>query len=259
MNCSIKSIHYYPVKSLSFSSLKKAKIKKNLGILNDRLFAFTRNIDYENASLFEKFPKNRRLNNFLTLKNSPVLNQYKFTYEGDELTLFKGVTKIISISSNDNYNYSLICKKLIELEPELLKPIFLLKNENYPFFDTTHSDQINNTISLINLNSIKDLEINIKQTIEFERFRGNLYIDGIDPWHERTWINKIIKINKISFKIKDHIARCSATNLKPNTTNSTINLPLTLKKNFNHSDMGVYITPLEDGEISIDDKIIFYK
>ena len=30
--------------------------------------------------------------------------------------------------------------------------------KKFPFFDTTHSNNISNTISLININSIKDFE-----------------------------------------------------------------------------------------------------
>ena len=87
MNCLIKSIHYCPVKSLSFQSIKSCNIKKNLGILNDRIFAFSRAVDFEKARLIEKKPNERKLNYFLTLKNSPVLNKYNFTFNNNKLTL----------------------------------------------------------------------------------------------------------------------------------------------------------------------------
>ena len=253
---SISSIHYYPVKSLSFSSLKKTSIKKNLGILNDRIFAFTRNIDFIRANLFENSPKYRKLHNFLTLKNSPELNKYKFSYKNNQLIMHKGLLNIISISTKNSNNYKLLVDKLISLEKNLLNPIFLIKNKNYPFFDTTHSNNISNTVSLININSIIDFEKKIKQPIELERFRSNLYIDGIDSWEERKWIDKIIKINKTYFKVQGHIARCSATNLAPNTSESTINLPAALRKLYNHIEMGIYLTPLNDGELSVGDKIL---
>ena len=51
-----------------------------------------------------------------------------------------------------------------------------------------------------------------------------------------------------------HIPRCSVTNLKPKTDINTINL-LEIKKIFNHSDMGVYLKPLENGTIQQNDKI----
>ena len=230
MTYTLSSIKYYPVKSLSHTNLKTTLIKKKLRILNDRLFSFSRNIDFENAKLMENLPEKRKLNNFLTLKNSPVLNKYKFSYKDKALTLFEENHKIISTFSDNKDEYYIICNKLLELEKTLTEPIFLLKNEDYPFFDTTHSNIISNTISLININSIKDFEIKSKEIFELERFRGNFYIDGLDPWQERNWINKIIKINNISFKVQKNIPRCSATNLKPSTAQTTINLPMTLKK-----------------------------
>ena len=81
MTCTIKLINYCPVKSLSFQSINSCQIKKNLGMPNDRIFAFSRGIDYEKAKTIEKNPKERKLNNFLTLKNSPVLNKYNFSYK----------------------------------------------------------------------------------------------------------------------------------------------------------------------------------
>ena len=256
MNCFVKSIHYYPVKSLSFSNLKDTVVKKNLGILNDRPFCFSRNIDIAKARFISQNPNERQLNNFLTLKNTPVLNKYKFIYKNKILTLYKEGKKIISIYSDNVDEYNLLTDSLLELESSIKKPIFLLKNKNYPFFDTTHSNNISNTLSLININSIKDFEKKINKKIEFERFRGNIYMDGINAWNERNWLNKTIKINNVLFKVTNHIARCSATNLKPNSDNVTINLPLILNKNYNHIDMGVYLIPLNNGNININDKII---
>jgi hypothetical protein len=158
MNCYISSIHYFPIKSLSFSNLKKCFIKKNLGILNDRCFAFSRNINYEKAKLIEQFPNERKLNYFLTLKNTPVLNKYNFLFKDKKLILSKDNKIVMSISSENNSQFNLVGDRLINLEKSLIEPIFLLKNKNYPFFDTTHSNKISNTISLININSIKDLE-----------------------------------------------------------------------------------------------------
>jgi len=256
MTCSIAAIYYSPIKSLSFINLKMCKIKKKIGILNDRSFAFTRNVDLETAKLIEKFPNKRNINNFLSLKNSPILNKYSFNLQKNKLILTKDNIELYSIFINRDDQYSLMCDKLIELENTLSKKIFFLKNQLHPFYDTTNSGSVLNSISLINLNSIFNFEKKIDKKIEFERFRGNFYVSGIDPWKERTWINKIIKINNISFKVEKHIPRCSATNLQPTTDKVTMNLPLTLKKYYNHIDLGVYLIPLQDGVINIDDQVI---
>ncbi len=255
MNCTISSIHYCPVKSVSFQSLDFCDVTKNLGIANDRIFAFSRIIDLEKAKKIEKNPNERKLNNFLTLKNSPVLNKYNFFYENNRLTLKRENKEIISITTDNENERLLLSNKLVELESSLIKPIFLLKNIEFPFYDTSHSNNVFNSMSLINLNSIKEFEKKIDEKVELQRFRANFYIDGIEPWEERNWIGKIIKINNVSFKVEKNIPRCVAINLKPKSDDNSLNLLQSLKKSYNHFDMGIYLVALDDGKIEIGNKI----
>ena len=251
MSILISSIHYCVVKSLSFHSVDSCEIKKDLGILNDRMFAFSRIIDVKKAKLIEKNPNERNLNNFLTLKNSPVLNKYNFIYKDNKLALMFEGKELMSISVDDLEQRSLIINKLVELESSLLKPIFLLQNKEFPFYDTSNSDKVFNSISLINLNSIEDFGKKINEKVEFQRFRGNFYVDGIDAWEERKWIGKNIKINNVSFKVERNIPRCVAINLKPKTDNNALNLLQYLKKTYNHFDLGIYLRSLNDGEVKV--------
>jgi len=133
--------------------------------------------------------------------------------------------------------------------------MFLLQNNEFPFYDTSNSNKVFNSISLINLNSIEDLEKRINQKVEFQRFRGNFYVDGIDAWEEQNWIGKNIKINDVLFKVERNIPRCVAINLKPKTDNSDLNLLQSLKKAYNHFDMGIYLRSLNDGKIKVGNKI----
>jgi len=230
-------------------------VKKDLGILNDRIFAFSRIIDDKKAELIEKNPNERNLNNFLTLKNSPVLNKYNFIYKDNKLTLLLEGKELISILVNDLEQRSLLINRLGDLEKSLLKPISLLQNKEFPFYDTSHSDKVFNSISLVNLNSIEDFGKRINEKVEFQRFRGNFYIDGIEAWEERNWIGKIIKINNVSFKVERNIPRCVAINLKPKTDDNTLNLLQSLKKIYNHFDMGIYLRSLNEGEVNVGNTI----
>ena len=95
----------------------------------------------------------------------------------------------------------------------------------------------------------------IDMKIEPSIFRGNICIDGIEPWKEREWIGKIIKINEVSFKVEKNIPRCVAINLKPQSDDNSLNLLKLLKKTYDHFEMGIYLTALEDGEINIGNTI----
>lgn len=259
MSANISSINYCPVKSVSFQTIENCEIKKDIGIVNDRIFAFAKNLDQEQAKLFEKSPEDRKgkWNKVLTLKNSPVLNKYNFIFKNEKLTLTLMDKEILTIDINQLEEREALSNKISELEDSLKQPIVLMKNQKFPFFDTSISNKVNfvNSVSLINIQSINNFQKKIDRNIESSIFRGNIYIDGIEPWKEREWIGKIIKINNVSFKVEKNIPRCVAINLKPQTDDNTFNLLQLLKKTYNHFEMGIYLTALDDGEINIGDTI----
>jgi uncharacterized protein YcbX len=259
MSATISSINYCPVKSVSFQAIDKCKIKKDIGIVGDRIFAFAKDLAQNEAQLFEISPEERKgkWNKVLTLKNSPVLNKYNFLHKNNSLTLTFKDKEILTIDINKLSERQLLLNKIIELENSLKEPIVLIKNEEFPFFDTSISNKVDftNSVSLLNIQSINDFQKKTDEKIEISRFRGNIYIDGIKPWVEREWIGKIIKINNISFKVKKNIPRCVAINLKPTTDDNSLNLLQSLKKTYNHFEMGIYLTALDSGEINLGDKI----
>ena len=260
MSAKITSINYCPVKSVSFQSVENCKIKKNIGIIGDRIFAFAKDLDLEQAKLFEKSPAERKgkWNKILTLKNSPALNKYNFVFEDEKLTLSLKDKEILSIDNNQSDERETLSNKISELESSLKQPITLMKNDDFPFFDTSISKKVDfvNSVSLLNIQSISDFEKKVNKKIETSIFRGNIYVDEVEPWREREWIGKIIKINNISFKVEKNIPRCVAINLKPKTDDSSFNLLQSLKKTYNHFEMGIYLVALDDGKIEIGNNIM---
>ena len=255
MTATIFSINYCPVKSVSIQSIDTCKIKKNIGIIGDRIFAFSQNLEPDKAQLFEKNPEERKgkWNKVLTLKNSPVLNKYNFLFKENKLSLMLKDKEILTIDINELNERQLLSNKIIELENSLKESIVLMKNEEFPFFDTSISNKVDfiNSVSLLNTQSINDFKKKIDKKIEASRFRGNFYIDGLEAWEERNWIGKIIKINKTLFKVEGNIPRCVAINLKPKTDDNSLNVLQSLKETYNHSDMGVYLRALNDGKIEV--------
>jgi uncharacterized protein YcbX len=259
MSATISSINYCPVKSVSFQTIEKCEIKKNIGIIGDRVFAFAKDLDSQQAKLFEKSPDERKgkWNKVLTLKNSPALNKYNFKFKDERLTLTLKDQKILTIDINELSEREALSSKITELESSLKQPIILMKNNKSPFFDTSISNKVDfvNSVSLINTQSINDFQKKIDKKIEPSIFRGNICIDGIEPWKEREWIGKTIKIKDVSFKVEKNIPRCVAINLKPQTDDNSFNLLQSLKKTYNHFEMGIYLTVLDDGKINIGDTI----
>ena len=246
----IKNLYFSPVKSLSFNNVDTLEIIKNIGIKNDRIFAFTNNLNFKDIELIKNDPLKREIYKFLSLKKYPELNQYNFLLE-DNFLILEFENKIILKTDIDNqHEVKILCSKLEDILPNI-NNINLLKDSMNPFFDTMP----NKSISLINLNSIKDFENLSNHQVEHERFRGNIYVEDLDKWEERKLVGKVLSINDIKFKVIKEIPRCSATNIKPKTSDINLNIPLNLKKIYNHINLGIYLDPLNDGKINKGDLI----
>ncbi len=111
----IKNLFFCPVKSISFTEVKNLKIIENKGIENDRIFAFVQNQDQSKIKLLINNPDSRKLNNFVTLKNSPELNKYNFTFIDNKLILRENKKEILSINPYSTDQQTIISKKIRDL------------------------------------------------------------------------------------------------------------------------------------------------
>ena len=57
----IKKLYFSPVKSLSFNRATRLFVRENIGILNDRVYAFTRIVDENTSIILQNNPKKRGL------------------------------------------------------------------------------------------------------------------------------------------------------------------------------------------------------
>ena len=259
MTIKISSIHFCPVKSVSYQTIDQCNVQKDIGLEGDRVFALLKNIEADNPTLIDKEHEVRKgkWNKILTLKNTPALNKYNFSYEHEQLTLYKKDQAILSINSDDTEERNKLVNKIIELENSIKDPIVLMKNHQLPYFDTTISTKVDfvNSVSLLKIERIKDFRNKTKNEIEVQRFRGNFLMEGVSAWEERNWIGKTITIGNQKFHIKKNIPRCVAINIKPETDDKSLDLLRSLKQHYQHFDMGLYLVPLSSGKITKEDTI----
>ena len=85
----IKKLYYSPIKSFNFIESESVNIQKDLGIENDRIFAFVRNKTKQEAIKFQNKQYLRNNQSYLSVKNTPLLNSYQVLYEEEQLSIFK--------------------------------------------------------------------------------------------------------------------------------------------------------------------------
>lgn len=110
------------------------------------------------------------------------------------------------------------------------------------------------SVSLLNAASLADLSAKMGRELSVDRWRGNLWLDGAEPWAEFDWIGRAVAVGGAVLHIKERITRCSATTVDPETGVAAGDTLGALQSNFGHQDFGVYATVLQGGTVAVGDE-----
>ncbi len=110
-------------------------------------------------------------------------------------------------------------------------------------------------LSIINLASVRALGAAAGNDVDWRRFRGNLYVDGLDPWEELALLGRRIRLGSALLEVFQPTDRCRATTIDPETAESNLNVPALLASRFGHMFCGVYARVIEPGRIVAGDRI----
>lgn len=95
-------------------------------------------------------------------------------------------------------------------------------------------------LSIINLATVRTLESEMGVDLDPHRFRGNIYVDGIAPWEELSWVGRQVRIGDILIEAFSSIERCRATSARPGSDGWDLNVPGALAGHYGHIHCGVY-------------------
>lgn len=110
------------------------------------------------------------------------------------------------------------------------------------------------SLSILNMASLADLSAKMGVALSPDRWRGNLWLDGAEPWAEFGWIGHKVRIGGAVLKIEERITRCNATKVDPETGIPNADTLGGLEAAYGHQDFGVYATVVESGEIAQGDE-----
>jgi uncharacterized protein YcbX len=106
-------------------------------------------------------------------------------------------------------------------------------------------------VHIVNLATVREVERVVGRPIDPLRFRANLYLDGIEPWSEFTWLNQEISIGPARLTVFARTQRCEATNVDPATGARDMAIPAHLMRTWGHQDLGIYAKVMSGGEIAV--------
>lgn len=249
MNGTVTGIYRYPVKGLSGEELAEISLKTGQTVAGDRLFALGRpgfQFDIDNPVWMPK-------TNFLALVRDARLAELS--------TLYDDATSVLTVAHSGE---TVLTAKLLEDAGRAALETFfekfmaddvdgrptLLRADGHSF-----SDLDAKVVSLISLDSVRELEARTGQRVDPIRFRANLYFEGLPAWKELDWVDRELKVGGTRLQIVKRTRRCAATNVNPSTALRDMNIPATLQKNWGHTDLGIYARVVTDGAIRPGDKL----
>ena len=109
------------------------------------------------------------------------------------------------------------------------------------------------SVSILSRSSLADLSARLGHDLVAERFRGNLWLEGAEPWAEFGWIGREIRIGGAALRIEGRITRCTATTVDPATGRSDVDTLKGLEASYGHQDFGIYGTVIHGGAVTVSD------
>jgi len=245
----VTQICRYPVKGLNAEALDRVEIRAGEGLPHDRRFAIAHGSTRFSGGVPHWLPKS----NFLMLARDEKLAQLAVSFEDQTglLAIHRKGKQVIKANACEAMGRTLIGQFFAGFMASSVRgaPRFV-EAPGQMFSDT--EDKF---ISLINLESVRDLERVARRPIDPRRFRGNLLIEGLAPWEELKWIGTDLKVGTSILQVVDSIDRCAATNVDPETAERDINIPKLLQLGYGHIIMGVYARVSTEGAIAKGDAI----
>ncbi len=247
----IAAIYRYPIKGLSAAPLDAVQLEAGQGVPLDRVFALAR----AGAPFDRAAPKWLSKSHFLMLMKDERLAQLRVAYDdargtlrierAGELLLQADVRSAEGCTAIEAF-FERFMGDEIDGRPRLVEA------PGHAF-----TDSASKFVSLINLETLREIERAIGRAVHPLRLRGNLYLEDLAARVELDWVRKdlVVAGSEVRLKVAKRIDRCAATNVDPETARRDMNLPLALRRHYGHIDCGVYLEVRRAGRLQVGQEI----
>ncbi|MFO1208503.1 MAG: MOSC domain-containing protein [Amaricoccus sp.] len=109
------------------------------------------------------------------------------------------------------------------------------------------------SISILNTASLAVLGDRLGKRLAMERFRGNVWLDGLAPFGEFDLVGRGLRLGGAVLVVRERITRCVATTVDPDTGVSDVDTLAGLDAGWGHKDFGVYAEVTEGGHVAVGD------
>jgi uncharacterized protein len=251
MDIRIAALQRYPIKGLSPERIPRVMLEKGAYFPGDRLFA----VENGPSGFDPADPQHQPKIKFLMLMRNESLARLRTRYEDDigTLVIQDGGREAVRGDLSTREGRLAIETFFRTYMPRELRgpPKVIAAPEGFRFTDSRKG-----FVSLINLASVSAIEDMVGIPVDPLRFRGNVHLEGLEPWAEFDLVGRIIEgPSGLRLKVTKRIERCAATNVDPTAGIRDLDIPATLMRRLGHFDCGIYAEVLVGGALSEADRL----
>ena len=244
----VTEIYRHPIKAHGVEALTEASLSVGMTIPWDRHWAVAHEASKADGSKWvpcANFSRGSKAPHLVALKA-------KLNEDDKSVTLSHPDRKDFTFQPDDERQLSGFLAWVKPLMPENRAQsarIISSAGHGYTDFEDT-------SISINNHASLRDFSAKIGQDLSPFRFRGNIWVDGMDAWSEHDLAGKNFRIGTAEFLGTERIERCLATTANPDSGERDADTLGTLKSEYGHQDFGIYARVVKAGKIAMNDELV---
>ncbi len=251
----ITTLTHYPVKGLSGQPLEQVTLRPGQGFPHDRVFGLARAGSGFDPKAPAPMPKDR----FLMLMRDERLAGLASHFDPETWVLTLKVQGHPVLGADLSTPEGLAATeaffaRMFDLPPDQA-PRFV-HAAPHRFTDVSVvSAGLMNAVSLINLDSVAELQARIGAEIDPRRFRANICFSGWPAFSELAQEGREIAIGAARARVTLRTRRCAATEVNPLTAKRDLPIPRLIHQHYGHADMGIYAELLTGAVIRPGDEV----
>lgn len=245
----VAAIWRHPIKSHGRERLASVTLFQGQVLPGDRRWAVTHDAAKDRADTGEWVS----YNNFMIGTRTPGLAGIWARLHDDDATITLRHVQLgeLTIRPDDAQDAARLINWVLPLCPEnRARPVGVARIGGRGWTDTAFA-----SVSLMNLASHREVEARLGHPLGAERWRGNFWIEGAEPWSEFNWIGRQLRIGSALLEVREPVVRCLHTAANPVTGERDADTLGALEQGWGHRNFGIYAEVIQDGDVSDGDKI----
>jgi len=245
----LAAIVRHPVKSVGHEEIARVRLEPGRALPFDRVWA----VAHEAAKIAPGHGEWAAKMNFLRGVAGPELMAITAVSQPDDrrVTLRHPRAAAITVAPDQPQDAARLIGWLGPLWPDTRPaPAFVTSVPG-----TALTDMPDPFISILNLETNRELGRRMGLDLSIHRWRGNLWLEGLAAFAEFGLIGRSLRIGDAVLTIRQRITRCRATCVDPATGQEEGDTLAALNAAYGHQDFGVYATVETGGEIAAGDGV----